>query len=181
MFRWLALTVFVAALSISARLRARARRDTGTIQRSQESRALIVGRLAVALPTLATYCLALEDYDRAFKYASMGLSAHQSIKTYREDRYDPATIEAGDFHCRLTRGQVLMHRSSFAEAMHELDEAKILVDVGHIQGAHAKSVLDQAYAHLRTLIRKRDESVRDGHPDDPQDPEVLDGRTGGVD
>lgn len=50
MFRWLALTVFVAALSISARLRARARRDTGTIQRSQESRALIVGRLAVALP-----------------------------------------------------------------------------------------------------------------------------------
>jgi protein-S-isoprenylcysteine O-methyltransferase Ste14 len=50
MFRWFALTVFVAALGISAWLRGRARRDTGTIKRSEESRALIVGRLVIALP-----------------------------------------------------------------------------------------------------------------------------------
>ena len=50
MLRWLALAVFVATLGISARLRARARRESGTIARSRESKALIAGRLVMALP-----------------------------------------------------------------------------------------------------------------------------------
>lgn len=142
---------------------------------------LSVNHLAVTLPTLATYCLALEDYDKAFKYASTGLSAHQSIKTYLKDRYDAATIEAGDFHCRLTRGQVFMQRSSFEEAKHELDEAKILVDVGYIQGAHVKSMLDQAYAHLQTRVRERDESLRGGGADVPKEPKGDDDPAGEMD
>lgn len=142
---------------------------------------LSVNRLAVTLPTLANYCSAVEDYDKAFKYASMGLSAYQSIKGYLKDRYDPAIIEAGDFHCRLTRGQVFMQRSSFEEAKHELDEAKILVDVGYIQGAHVKRMLDQAYAHLQTRVRGRDESLRDGGSDVPKGPQGDDDPAGEVD
>ena len=50
MFRWLALTVFVATLSISAWQRSRAHREKAAIPRRSESSGLIVGRLAVALP-----------------------------------------------------------------------------------------------------------------------------------
>jgi protein-S-isoprenylcysteine O-methyltransferase Ste14 len=50
MFRWLALTVFVAALSVSAWQRSRAHREKAAIPRRSESSGLIVGRLAVALP-----------------------------------------------------------------------------------------------------------------------------------
>lgn len=60
MFRWLALIVFVAAMSTSAFHRRRARRATGTIPRSGESPLLIAGRLLVALPLfggVATYLM----------------------------------------------------------------------------------------------------------------------------
>lgn len=50
MFRWTALFVFLAAISISATLRRRARQASGTIPRSQEPPGLIAGRLGVALP-----------------------------------------------------------------------------------------------------------------------------------
>ena len=50
MFRWFALTVFVMTLSISATRRRQARVAGGAIRRREESGALILGRLAVALP-----------------------------------------------------------------------------------------------------------------------------------
>ncbi len=50
MFRWIALSVFVASLAISAWHRAQARRATGTIPRGAEPPLLIAGRLLVALP-----------------------------------------------------------------------------------------------------------------------------------
>jgi len=50
MFRWFALTVLVASLAISAWRRRQARRAAGTISRRAESRALILGRIFVALP-----------------------------------------------------------------------------------------------------------------------------------
>lgn len=50
MFRWLALVVFAAALSVSAWQRSRAHRDKAAIPRGSESPGLIVGRLVVALP-----------------------------------------------------------------------------------------------------------------------------------
>jgi protein-S-isoprenylcysteine O-methyltransferase Ste14 len=50
MFRWFALAVFVASVSISAWRRWQARRAGETIPRSEESRGLILGRLLVALP-----------------------------------------------------------------------------------------------------------------------------------
>lgn len=58
MFRWLALILFVAALSTSAYHRRRARRLTGAIPRSREGPLLMAGRLLVALPLfggVATY------------------------------------------------------------------------------------------------------------------------------
>lgn len=50
MFRWLALTVFVACVSISAYHRFRARRAAETIARADEGPLMIAGRLLVALP-----------------------------------------------------------------------------------------------------------------------------------
>ena len=50
MFRWLALAVLLASLTISAVRRWQARRSGGVISRSQESRALIASRVFVALP-----------------------------------------------------------------------------------------------------------------------------------
>jgi protein-S-isoprenylcysteine O-methyltransferase Ste14 len=50
MFRWFALATFVLSLSISAVRRRQARQATGTIRRGEESRPLILGRIAVALP-----------------------------------------------------------------------------------------------------------------------------------
>ena len=77
MFRWLALAVFVLTLGISARLRARARRQTGTIPRSQESGALIAGRLAVALPLFASVLVYLLN-PGWMEWASLGL--HPSLR-----------------------------------------------------------------------------------------------------
>ena len=50
MFRWFALTVFLAAISLSARRRWQARQASGTIPRFQEPAGLIAGRLLVAVP-----------------------------------------------------------------------------------------------------------------------------------
>ena len=50
MFRWIALVVFAAALSVSAWQRSRAHREKAAIPRRSESRGLIAGRLIVALP-----------------------------------------------------------------------------------------------------------------------------------
>jgi protein-S-isoprenylcysteine O-methyltransferase Ste14 len=49
-FRWLAVAVFVMALSISAWRRRQARRTGGTIPRRAESQGLILSRIFVALP-----------------------------------------------------------------------------------------------------------------------------------
>jgi len=74
MFRWLALGVFVVTLSISARLRARARRESGTIERSREPRALIAGRLVVALPLFGSV-LAYLLSPGSMAWASVALPA----------------------------------------------------------------------------------------------------------
>lgn len=50
MFRWTALFVFLAAISISATLRRKAREASGAIPRTREPPGLIAGRLVVALP-----------------------------------------------------------------------------------------------------------------------------------
>ena len=50
MFRWFALAVLIASLTISAWRRWQARRAGGAISRSEESRELILGRILVALP-----------------------------------------------------------------------------------------------------------------------------------
>lgn len=50
MFRWFALAVLLASLTISTVRRWQARQAGGVIRRSQESGALIAGRLFVALP-----------------------------------------------------------------------------------------------------------------------------------
>lgn len=50
MFRWIALSVFLASVSISTMLRRRARRAVGAIPRRLEPSALIAMRLLVALP-----------------------------------------------------------------------------------------------------------------------------------
>lgn len=50
MFRWIALAVFAASLSISALHRWQARRLSGGIPRTAESSGLIIARLSVALP-----------------------------------------------------------------------------------------------------------------------------------
>ena len=50
MFRWFALAVLVASVTISGWRRWQARQASGTIARSEESLALIVGRILVALP-----------------------------------------------------------------------------------------------------------------------------------
>jgi len=73
MFRWLALAVFITALAVSARLRALARRETGTIPRSRESPALIAGRLVVALPLFGSVIAYLIS-PRSMAWASLGLS-----------------------------------------------------------------------------------------------------------
>lgn len=72
MFRWLALTVFVLTLGISARLRARARARTGTIPRSREPAGLIAGRLVVALPLFGSVLAYLLN-PRWMDWASVGL------------------------------------------------------------------------------------------------------------
>ncbi|NNF28882.1 MAG: isoprenylcysteine carboxylmethyltransferase family protein [Gemmatimonadetes bacterium] len=73
MFRWFALGVFAAALGVSASLRARARRQTGTIPRSREPLALIIGRLALALPLFGGVIAYLLS-PGSMAWASIGLS-----------------------------------------------------------------------------------------------------------
>jgi len=53
MFRWVALAVFMASLSISTQRRWRARRAGGAIPRRQEPSGLIAGRILVAVPLFA--------------------------------------------------------------------------------------------------------------------------------
>lgn len=74
MFRWFAVAVFAAALGISASMRTRARRQTGTIPRGREPLALIVGRLAVALPLFGG-AIAYVVSPGSMAWASLGLSA----------------------------------------------------------------------------------------------------------
>ena len=62
MFRWLALVVFAAALSVSAWQRSRAHRDKAAIPRGSESPGLIVGRLVVALPLFGGVVAYLFEY-----------------------------------------------------------------------------------------------------------------------
>jgi protein-S-isoprenylcysteine O-methyltransferase Ste14 len=50
MFRWVAMAIFLASLSISTQRRWRARRAGGAIPRSKEDPGLIAGRILVALP-----------------------------------------------------------------------------------------------------------------------------------
>lgn len=60
MFRWLALAVLAACLGISTFYRHRARRQSGTIPRRQETVPLMIGRSVVALPLflgILTYIL----------------------------------------------------------------------------------------------------------------------------
>jgi len=111
--------------------------------------------LPTSFANLAQYCISAGDFDRAFKYATMGLSMDQGVKRYlakqahHADQYTPEIVEAGDIFCRLARAKVLIHRSSFSEAKAEIDHAKILIDVGSFQGSHLSQELEQAYAELR--------------------------------
>ena len=50
MFRWIILAVLISNLSVSTHYRRKARRATGTIERRQESGALILMRVLVTLP-----------------------------------------------------------------------------------------------------------------------------------
>jgi protein-S-isoprenylcysteine O-methyltransferase Ste14 len=70
MFRWLALVVFAATLSVSAWQRSRAHREKAAISRRSESPGLIVGRLIVALPLFGSVLAYL---------ASPGLMAWASV------------------------------------------------------------------------------------------------------
>jgi len=71
MFRWLALVVFAATLSVSAWQRSRAHREKAAVPRRSESAGLIVGRLVVALPLFGSVLAYV---------ASPGLMAWASIE-----------------------------------------------------------------------------------------------------
>jgi len=72
MFRWVALAVFVATLSVSAWQRSRAHRAKASIPRRSESPGLMVGRLAVALPLFGGVVAYLAS-PRLMAWASIGL------------------------------------------------------------------------------------------------------------
>lgn len=127
--------------------------------------------LASALSTLATYSQYAKNWDKAFQYASQGLAIDQAVKTHLRDRYDSLTAEAGDFHCRLVRANVFMQRNSFAEAKKEIDYAKVLVDVGNIQGGLVKQTLEHAYAELGRQFPNEKVEVPPAYKPKPRQPE----------
>jgi protein-S-isoprenylcysteine O-methyltransferase Ste14 len=72
MFRWLALVVFAATLSVSGWQRSRAHREKAAIPRRSESPGLIVGRLLVALPLFGSVVAYLVS-PRLMAWASIEL------------------------------------------------------------------------------------------------------------
>jgi protein-S-isoprenylcysteine O-methyltransferase Ste14 len=72
MFRWSALAVFLAALSISALRRWQARRAGGTIARREEPPGLIAGRVFVAFPLIGSV-IAYVARPAWMEWASLGL------------------------------------------------------------------------------------------------------------
>lgn len=134
--------------------------------------------LASALSTAARYCQYAKEWDQAFRYASQGLALDQAVKKHLGDQFDSLTAEAGDFECRLVRANVFMHRQSFVEAKKEIDYAKVLVDVGNIQGGFIKQTISDAYAELQRQFPEEKVKVppvhkpKPRHPDPPK-PEEL--------
>jgi protein-S-isoprenylcysteine O-methyltransferase Ste14 len=63
MFRWFAVAVFLASMSISAYRRRQARLATGAIPRRHEPPALIVGRIVIALPLFGSVVAYLANPD----------------------------------------------------------------------------------------------------------------------
>jgi tetratricopeptide (TPR) repeat protein len=138
------------------------RLDTSRFQGAEEYRASLAS-LSSYLARAASCCLEAEDFDQAYRLATMGLRVAQSLGRYYatlphlKENYPPEVAEAGDVDCRLARAKVFNHRASFAEAKHEVDQAKLLIDAGQLQGARVAEMIQQAYAELRRAFP--DESV----------------------
>lgn len=104
--------------------------------------------------TLGIYCLESGGLDKAFKYATMGLSMKQGVMKYLArqphfaDKYTSEIVEAGDVECRYVRARVFSKRSAFAAAKTELDHAKILIDSGQLRGSDVRRRLEYEYSEL---------------------------------
>lgn len=158
------------------------RLDTSRFQSAEEYRASLAS-LSFYLARAAHCCLEAGVYDQAYRFATMGLSVAQSLGRYhstlphRKDDYPPEVVEAGDVDCRLARAKVFIRRSSFTEAKHEVDQAKLLIDAGQLQGAGVAEIIQQAYAELRRAFP--DESVV--IPPKYERPKALRARTEDID
>jgi tetratricopeptide (TPR) repeat protein len=104
------------------------------------------------LEDLAETHLALEDFDEAYRYATMGVSIgrimHDDARSYAGDRY----ADAGSVACRIVRTEVLIKRKRYDEARDEITYAAAIAEWGKYSG-HLKAV-DKARADLDQSIRR---------------------------
>ncbi len=119
-----------------------------------------VQELGRGLPILAMYSIRADNGDKAFQFATMALSVDHAWMEYLNDRFDKdrfdlAVIEAGDFNARLVLAKVYANQGKFEEAKREVDQAKILIDVGYLQGGYSKEILDSAYGELQSQFPDR--------------------------
>lgn len=119
-----------------------------------------VQELGRGLSTLAMYSIRADNCDKAFQFATMALSVDHAWMghlndRFDKDRFDLAVIEAGDFDARLVLSKVYAKEGKFDEAKREVDQAKILIDVGYLQGGYSREILDSAYEELRRQFPDR--------------------------
>ena len=68
--------------------------------------------------------LILNDYENVWKYATMGVSIGQQLRSYKK-YYTADEIDAGDVDCRLFRAYVHMNNQQWEKAEEEIKKAII--------------------------------------------------------
>ena len=82
--------------------------------------------LLSVLGDTATCYLRIHKLDRAFEFATKGISIGRFLMEGRNGTYRKEEVDAGDVDCRLIRASVLIHCEDYERAREEIDKARIL-------------------------------------------------------
>ena len=103
---------------------------------------------------LAQICLQVNDYENAWKYATMGVSMGQQLNRCK-GYYNEAEIDAGDVDCRLVRAYVHMNNQQWEKAEEEIEKA--ITGSGKSNYIGWKSDIEQAKKALNAM--RKDKSI----------------------
>ena len=96
----------------------------------------------------------IDDYENAWKYATMGVSIGQQLNRCK-GYYNQAEIDAGDVDCRLIRAYVHMHKQQWEKAEEEIEKA--ITGSGKSNYIGWKRDIEQAKKALNAM--RKDKSI----------------------